>query len=43
MFLADISVKRPVLTTIILAVFILFGGLALNNLNLNNMPEVEVQ
>ncbi len=42
MFLAKLSVDRPVLTTIILAVFILFGGLAYQNLNLNHMPEVEV-
>ena len=42
MFLAKLSVERPVLTTIILAVFILFGGLAYKTLNLNHMPEVEV-
>ncbi len=42
MFLAKLSVDRPVLTTIILAVFILFGGLAYKTLNLNHMPEVEV-
>ncbi len=42
MFLANISVKRPVFTTIILAVFILFGGLAFNKMNFNHMPEVEV-
>lgn len=42
MFLAKLSVKRPVLTTVILMVFILFGGLAYNTLNLNNMPQVEI-
>ncbi len=42
MFLAKLSVNRPVLTTVILLVFIIFGGLAFNKLNLNNMPEVEI-
>jgi len=42
MFLAKLSVDRPALTTIILSVFILFGGLAYKTLNLNHMPEVEV-
>lgn len=42
MFLAKLAVDRPVLTTVILLVFILFGGLAFNTLNLNNMPQVEI-
>jgi len=42
MFLAKLAVDRPVLTTMLLLVFILFGGLAYNTLNLNNMPEVEI-
>ena len=42
MFLAKLSVDRPVLTTVILLVFIIFGGLAFNTLNLNNMPQVEI-
>lgn len=42
MFLAKLSVNRPVLTTVILLVFILFGGLAFNKLNLNHMPQVEI-
>lgn len=42
MFLAKLSVDRPVLTTVILLVFIIFGGLAYNTLNLNNMPQVEI-
>ncbi len=42
MFLAKLSVERPVLTTVILLVFIIFGGLAFNKLNLNHMPEVEI-
>ncbi len=42
MFLAKLSVDRPVLTTVILLVFIIFGGLAYNTLKLNNMPQVEI-
>jgi len=42
MFLAKLAVDRPVLTSVILLVFILFGGLAYNTLNLNNMPQVEI-
>jgi len=42
MFLAKLSVKRPVLTTVILFVFILFGALAFNSLTLNHLPEVEI-
>ncbi|PIQ08714.1 MAG: acriflavin resistance protein [Ignavibacteriales bacterium CG18_big_fil_WC_8_21_14_2_50_31_20] len=42
MNLIKLSVERPVLTTVILMVFILFGGLAFNTLNLNNMPKVEI-
>ncbi len=42
MFLAKLSVDRPVLTTVLLLVFIIFGGLAYNTLNLNNMPQVEI-
>ncbi|NOX17479.1 MAG: efflux RND transporter permease subunit [Chlorobi bacterium] len=42
MFLAKLSVDRPVLTAVVLMVFIIFGGLAFNKLNLNHMPEVEI-
>ncbi len=42
MFLAKLAVKRPVLTTVILFVFILFGALAFKNLTLNHLPEVEI-
>jgi len=42
MFLAKLSVKRPVLTTVILFVFILFGALAFKNLTLNHLPKVEI-
>ncbi len=42
MFLAKLSVDRPVLMTVILMVFIIFGGLAFEKLNLNHMPQVEI-
>ncbi len=42
MFLAKISVERPVLTTVTLLLLIIFGALAFKKLNLNHMPEVEV-
>ena len=42
MFLAKLSVDRPVLTTVIILVFIIFGGLAFNTLNLNHLPQVDV-
>lgn len=42
MFLAKLSIERPILTTMILMVFIIFGGIAYFTLNLNRMPEVEI-
>ena len=42
MFLAKISITRPVLTTVGLLVFIIFGGLAWFTLNLNLFPDVEI-
>ncbi len=42
MQIAKISINRPVLTTIILLVFIIFGGLAYFTLNLNLFPDVEI-
>ncbi len=42
MFLSDISIKRPIMISMILVVFIIFGGLAYFNLPLDLMPEVEV-
>lgn len=42
MFLAKLSIERPILTTMILMVFIIFGGIAYFGLNLNRMPEVEI-
>ncbi|MFP4528156.1 MAG: efflux RND transporter permease subunit [Candidatus Kapaibacterium sp.] len=42
MFLARMSINRPVLTTVLILVFLIFGGLAWLGLNLNQMPEVEI-
>lgn len=42
MKIADISVDRPVLTTVILIVFIIFGFLAFRGLQSNLMPDVKV-
>ncbi len=42
MFLAKLSIKRPVLTTMLILVFLIFGGLAYFGLNLNQMPDVEI-
>lgn len=40
MFLADISIKRPVMMSMILIVFVLFGGLAFVGMNLQLMPDM---
>ena len=42
MFLAKMSINRPVLTTVIILVFLIFGGMAYFSLNLNQMPDVEI-
>jgi HAE1 family hydrophobic/amphiphilic exporter-1 len=42
MFLAKLSIERPILTTMILMVFIIFGGISYFGINLNRMPEVEI-
>ncbi len=42
MFLVKLSLERPVLTTVAILVFIIFGGLAYFGLNLNQMPDVEI-
>jgi len=42
MFLAKISITRPVLTTVGLLVFLIFGALAYFTLNLNLFPDVEI-
>ncbi|MFC2133589.1 efflux RND transporter permease subunit [Bacteroidota bacterium] len=42
MFLAKASIKRPVMTTMGIMVFLIFGLLAFIGLNLNLMPDVEI-
>jgi hydrophobic/amphiphilic exporter-1 (mainly G- bacteria), HAE1 family len=42
MFLSDISIKRPIMMTMFLLVFVLFGGIAYFSLDLNLMPDIEV-
>ncbi len=42
MFLAKISINRPVLTTVGLLVFLIFGLIAYFRLNLNLQPDVEI-
>lgn len=42
MFLAKISINRPVMTTMGILVFLIFGGLAYFSLNLNLQPDVEI-
>ena len=42
MFLAKVSINRPVLTTVGLLVFVIFGLIAFFRLNLNLQPDVEI-
>ena len=42
MFLAKLSINRPVMTTMGILVFLIFGALSYINLNLNQMPDVEI-
>lgn len=42
MFLSDISIKRPIMMTMFLLVFILFGGISYFTLNLDLMPDVDI-
>ncbi|MFP4368564.1 MAG: efflux RND transporter permease subunit [Candidatus Kapaibacterium sp.] len=42
MFLAKVSINRPILTTMVILLFLIFGGIAFMNLNLNQMPDVEI-
>jgi HAE1 family hydrophobic/amphiphilic exporter-1 len=41
MFLSTISIKRPILITMLLLVFLIFGLLSYFTLNLNLMPDIE--
>jgi hydrophobic/amphiphilic exporter-1 (mainly G- bacteria), HAE1 family len=42
MFLSNISIERPVLATMLIMVFVVFGFLAYKGMNLEQMPEVEI-
>lgn len=42
MFLADISLKRPVFATVIIVALIVLGAVSYTGLPLNDMPEVEI-
>jgi HAE1 family hydrophobic/amphiphilic exporter-1 len=42
MFLTDLSINRPVLVTMAIMVFIVFGVLAYFNLPLNLMPDLKL-
>ncbi len=42
MKIAQISVNRPIMMSMLIVVFVLFGGLSFYNLTLNQMPDVEL-
>lgn len=42
MFLSKLSINRPVLSTVLILVFIIFGALSYTRLNLNENPEVDI-
>lgn len=42
MFLSKVSINRPVMITMVLAVFIVFGAMAYFSLSLNLMPEADI-
>lgn len=42
MFLSDISIKRPIMMSMVLIVFLLFGGLAFLNMPLDLQPNVDI-
>ena len=42
MFLAKMSIDRPVMTTMLILVFLIFGFISFNSLNLNDNPEVKI-
>jgi len=41
MFLSDFSIKRPVTTVVIIIMLMILGLLALKNLRVNQIPDVE--
>ena len=42
MFLSDLSIKRPIMMSMFLIVFLLFGGIAYFGMNLNLTPDVDI-
>ncbi|MBP7461830.1 MAG: efflux RND transporter permease subunit [Candidatus Delongbacteria bacterium] len=42
MFLSKLSINRPIMISMLLIVFVLFGGLAYTNLPLNLMPQIDI-
>jgi hydrophobic/amphiphilic exporter-1 (mainly G- bacteria), HAE1 family len=42
MFLSDLSIKRPIMISMVLLVFLVFGGMAYFTLTLDFFPEVEI-
>lgn len=42
MDIAKLSINKPIMTTMIILVFLIFGGIAYFSLNLNEMPDVEI-
>ena len=42
MFLSDLSIRRPIMISMLLVVFLIFGAISWFSLNLNSMPEVEI-
>lgn len=42
MKIAQTSVNRPIMMSMLIIVFVLFGGLSFYNLTLNQMPDVQI-
>lgn len=42
MDIAKLSINKPIMTSMIILVFLIFGGIAYFSLNLNEMPDVEI-
>lgn len=42
MFLSDISIKRPILISMVLIVFVMFGALSYSDMNLELTPEINM-
>ncbi|MBX3042336.1 MAG: efflux RND transporter permease subunit [Candidatus Kapabacteria bacterium] len=42
MILAKISIERPIMTTMVILVFLIFGYISFTSLNMNQVPEVNI-